>query len=302
LLADGGVWASNTSAIPITELAKVSNNPERFIGLHYFSPVEAMPLLEIVMGEKTNEDTLARCLAFTKKTRKTPIVVNDGYGFFTSRVFATYILEGAALVEEGYDPATIEWAARNAGMAVAPLQVFDEVTLSLIVHAEAQREIYVGKNNHNGLSLVEKMVKEEDRKGRAAGAGFYEYNDEGKRRGLWKGLSALASKMQEITEVEEMQKRLLLVQCAEVGRALDDGIIRQHKDVEVGSIFGIGFAPNTGGPLGFMDRMGLRTVVEELQRFQKSHGERYAPSKTLLAMAEKGERFFEEGATEAKNR
>jgi len=293
LLSPNGIWASNTSAIPITDLARASAHDDRFIGLHFFSPVEQMPLLELIMGENTSEDTLARCLAFTKVIKKLPIVVNDGYGFFTSRMFSSYILEGAQLVAEGHDPVVIEWAARRAGMVVSPLQVFDEVTLSLGVHAMSQAKEYLDRPVIEGVDLVHDLVQA-GRTGKAAGAGFYDYGDEG--RSMWPGLQDFATKYHDgppaETGVELLQKRLMLAQCAEVALAREEGILRQDRDAEVGAIFGLGFAPNTGGPLSYMDRMGITKVVEELTALAEKYGERYKPAPNLVAMAEKGERFF----------
>lgn len=294
-LAPSGIWASNTSAIPITDLAKASSHPERFIGLHYFSPVEKMPLLEIIMGEKTSEETLARCLAFARKIKKTPIVVNDGYGFYTSRTFAAYIIEAAQMVAEGHDPVLIEWAARSAGMAVPPLQVFDEVTLSLGQHVLAQSKIYLGKAvDIEGVGLLNAMCDQHGRKGRVHGAGFYEYTKEGKRDRLWPGLKDLAVGKPETTGVELLQDRLLLIQCAEVARCVESGIIREKRDAEVGAIFGLGFAPNTGGPLSYMDRKGIPWVVERLEALAAQHGERYACPQLLRDMAKRRETFFEQ--------
>jgi len=291
-LAEGGIFASNTSALPIGDLATASANPGAFIGLHYFSPVEKMPLLEIICGDKTDDSTLARCLVFARKIKKTAIVVNDGYGFFTSRVFSSYILEGSQLVAEGYDPATIEWAARTAGMVVSPLQVFDEVTLSLGVHAMSEARRYRGDEEIDGARLVFRMV-EAGRKGKAHGSGFYSYKD-GRRRGIWPGLTEFVGVQPKASDPDELGARLMLAQVAEVVRTLDEGIIRNWRDAEVGAIFGIGFAPNTGGPLAFIDRYGLPQLVAELDRLAEAHGARYAPAPILRNMAAKGERFFPE--------
>ncbi|MEQ1571027.1 MAG: 3-hydroxyacyl-CoA dehydrogenase NAD-binding domain-containing protein [Myxococcota bacterium] len=292
LLAPNGIWASNTSAIPITDLAAASAHPDRFVGLHFFSPVTQMPLLEIITGASTSEDTLARALAFGRAIKKTCIVVNDGYGFFTSRVFSSYILEGAQLVAEGHDPVLIEWAARTAGMVVPPLQVFDEVSLALGKHATEQAAAYRGREilDSPAVRLMLALV-ERGRNGKASGAGFYEY-DNGKRKGLWKGLSELASPRPADTGLELLRDRLMFGQLAEVGRALDEGIVRQPRDAEVGAIFGIGFAPNTGGPLAYMDRIGLPAVVSRLDALADRYGDRYRPAPALRRMAERGERFF----------
>ncbi len=292
LLAPDAVFASNTSALPITDLARASSAAERFIGLHYFSPVEQMPLLEIIRGAATDERTVARCLAFCRRTGKLPIVVNDGYGFYTTRVFSAYILEGASLVAEGYDPVLVEYAARVAGMVVPPLQVFDEVTLRLAAHAFEQAKAYRGEVDLPGARLVQALVAA-GRLGRAEGAGFYAYN-EGKRLGIWSGLSGLVTAPRQEATVEQLGRRLLLAQVAEVGRALDDGILVQPRDADVGAIFGIGFAPNTGGPLSWVDRQGAARVVAELESLAKTVHERFAPSRTLRDLAASGGRFFPE--------
>jgi 3-hydroxyacyl-CoA dehydrogenase / enoyl-CoA hydratase / 3-hydroxybutyryl-CoA epimerase len=293
LLAPNAIWASNTSAIPITDLAKGSASADRFIGLHFFSPVEKMPLLELIRGKETSDDTLARSLAFGRAIKKTCVVVNDGYGFFTSRVFSSYIVEGAELVAEGHDPRLIEWAARTAGMVVPPLQVFDEVSLALGKHATEQGAEYRGREilDAPGVKLMMKMV-EMGRAGKAAGAGFYEYA-EGKRKGLWAGLADLAAPRPAETGLELIRKRLMYAQLAEVARTVDEGILNHWRDAEVGAIFGIGFAPNTGGPLAMMDRIGLPQLVAELDALAERYGDRYRPAPALRRMAEQGERFFD---------
>ncbi len=287
---DSGIWASNTSALPITELAQASQNAENFIGMHFFSPAEKMQLVEIIVGEKTSKTILARSLAFAKKIRKLPIVVNDGYAFFTSRVFCAYVLEGAQLVAEGHEPVLVEWAAKKAGMAVGPLRVLDEVTLKLIYHAITEGDKYVGKSNLEGLGLLRTMINEHGRLGRAAKKGFYDYNGE---RKLWPGLKDLVSVKPKEIGVELLQERLMLLQCAEVARTIDDGILRHYRDAELGTIFGLGFAPQTGGPLTYMDNIGIRKVVAKLEKLTSAYGKRYRPAKILLSLAEKNGTFFQ---------
>lgn len=293
LLAEGGIWASNTSALPIGDLAKVSTHAENFIGMHFFSPVEKMELLELIVGEETSESTAARALAFTKSIGKLPIVVGDGYGFYTTRVFSAYILEGAQLVAEGHDPVLIEWAGRSAGMVVPPLQVFDEVTLSLGAKAFTMGRAYGRNLDLPGVALVETLVAE-GRTGKAAGAGFYDYK-EGRRRGLWSGLQTHVQSAPGGSSVELLRQRLLGIQALEAARTVEEGIISRRRDAEVGAIFGVGFAPGTGGPLSYIDRMGPRAFVAQMDAFADQYGERYAVPRTLRQMAEHGDTFFEAG-------
>jgi 3-hydroxyacyl-CoA dehydrogenase/enoyl-CoA hydratase/3-hydroxybutyryl-CoA epimerase len=291
LLGDDAIFASNTSAIPITTLAKASRRPANFIGTHFFSPVEKMPLIEVIVGTQTSDETLARVLAFGQSLKKSQIVVNDGYGFYTTRLFASYILEGCQLVAEGHDPVVIEWAARTTGMVVSPLKEFDEVTLTLGLHALSAREKFTGEPLRlSGLDLVRRMVEEHGRTGKAGGKGFYDY--EGERR-IWPGLRELVTATPDETGVALLARRLMLVQAAEVARALDEGVLRHRRDAEVGAIFGTGFAPNTGGPLAWMDRQGLPALVAEMKLAAAKWGERYAPAPILVQMAERGERFFD---------
>jgi 3-hydroxyacyl-CoA dehydrogenase/enoyl-CoA hydratase/3-hydroxybutyryl-CoA epimerase len=294
LLSERGIWASNTSALPITDLAQASANPARFIGLHFFSPVEKMPLLEIIRGKQTSDETVARALAFCRQIKKTPIVVNDGYAFYTTRVFSAYLMEAVQMVAEGHEPTLIEWAARSAGMVVGPLQVFDEVTLTLVRHALEKGAKYVGEraDSQLGFELLKKLVDEHGRHGRAAGAGFYEY-EKGKRKGIWSGLRDLAGDAPADTGLELLGRRLLLIQSVEAVKALEAGVLQRKRDAEVGAIFGIGFAPNTGGPLSYLDRLGMQSVVAELRELAETYGPRYAPPELLVGMAVKGERFFE---------
>ena len=292
LLAPGAIFASNTSALPITDLAAASAAPDRFIGTHFFSPVEQMPLLEIIRGKSTSEETVARTLAYCRAIGKLPIVVNDGYGFYTTRVFSAYIVEGANLVVEGYDPVLVEYGARVAGMAVPPLQVFDEVTLRLAAHAVEQGRRYLGDVALPGMELVKALVAA-GRTGRADGGGFYTYA-EGKRQGIWPGLAELVSAPRRQATVEQLGRRLLLAQVAEVGRTLDDGILINHRDADVGAVFGLGFAPSTGGPLSWVDRQGAARVVAELEALAAEIGPRFAPAKALRELAASGGRFFPE--------
>jgi 3-hydroxyacyl-CoA dehydrogenase/enoyl-CoA hydratase/3-hydroxybutyryl-CoA epimerase len=290
VMAAGGVWASNTSAIPIADLATVSAHADRFIGMHFFSPVEKMQLLEIITPETTSEATLARALAFTRAIKKLPIVVGDGYGFYTTRVFSAYIIEGAQLVAEGHDPATLEWAARAAGMVVPPLQVFDEVTLSLAVKGFAQGRAYGRTLDIPGVALVETMVAQ-GREGKAAGKGFYDYGKDGRQ--LWSGLRELASGKPAYSGVVYLGRRLLGLQALEAARCVEEGVIKKPRDAEVGAIFGVGFAPNTGGPLSYIDRRGVAAFVADMDDLARTQGERFAVPQLLRDMAAQRKTFFE---------
>ena len=292
------IFASNTSALPITDLARGSKRPANFVGLHFFSPVEKMPLLEVIAGDATSDETLARSLAYARAIKKTAIVVGDGYGFYTTRFFSAYILEGAQLVAEGNDPVLVEWAGRSAGMVVPPLKVFDEVTLSLAVHGAEMARRYRDVPEEAGMRLVRAMVAQ-GRAGKAAGAGFYDYAS--KPRRLWSGLRALAAEVGErpdepaevIGTVDRLRDRLMLVQVLEAVRCLEAGVLRHPRDAEIGAILGVGFAPQTGGPLAWIDREGAAEVVARLDALADLNGDRYAPPQLLRRMAENGERFFE---------
>ncbi|MGK0360660.1 MAG: 3-hydroxyacyl-CoA dehydrogenase/enoyl-CoA hydratase/3-hydroxybutyryl-CoA epimerase, partial [Bradymonadia bacterium] len=295
LLGEDAIFASNTSALPINDLAKASKNTANFVGMHFFSPVEKMPLLEVIKGGATSDDTLARVLGFGKAISKTNIVVNDGYGFYTTRFFTAYILEAVQLVAEGHSPLLVERAARAAGMVVAPLKVFDEVTLSLAAHGIAMRERYedIDLNTYAGVRLIRKMV-ELGRTGKAAGAGFYDYAS--KPRRLWTGLAELVAEVGDTSaapgDFDTIQDRLMLVQVLEAARCLDEGILRSTAEGEIGAIMGVGFAPNTGGPFAWIDRRGVRAVVTALDALAARFGDRYAVPALLRTMAETNSTFF----------
>jgi 3-hydroxyacyl-CoA dehydrogenase/enoyl-CoA hydratase/3-hydroxybutyryl-CoA epimerase len=288
-----GIWASNTSAIPIGHLAKASERKAQFIGLHFFSPVEKMPLIEIIRGPETSDETIGRCVTFAKALGKLPILVNDGYGFYTSRVFGTYLMEAVQLVAEGHDPVLVEQAAKQAGMVVPPLKVFDEVTLRLGLHGIVQREKYLGEDvsAFAGVKLLKQLVEQHGRIGKAGGAGFYSYDTP--ERGIWSGLRELVSARPAHTGLGYIQDRLMYIQAVEVVRCLEEGILREKRDAEVGAIFGIGFAPSSGGPLAWLDRCGIANAVKRLQALADELGPRFAPPALLVGMAERGERFWD---------
>ena len=294
LLSEQGIFASNTSALPIGDLAEAAANRDRFIGLHFFSPVEQMPLLEVITCDETSDNSLARCLRFAQRINKTSIVVNDGYAFYTTRVFSGYVMEAAQLVAEGFAPILVERAARKAGMVMPPLKVFDEVSLSLAEHGFQMREAYTGETlDHDGVRLVRALV-EAGRLGKSSGAGFYDYQE--KPRRLWSGLNDFANGPQTTLspdeQLKEAEQRLMVAQALEAVRCLEENILRSKADGEIGAIFGVGFAPNSGGPFAWIDRFGAQQMVDLLDRLTAIHGNRYAVPDGLRAMAQRGERYF----------
>ncbi len=282
------IFASNTSTLPITGLAKESTNPDNYIGLHFFSPVEKMALVEIIVGEKTSKETLARAFDFVKKIRKTPIVVNDSRGFYTSRVFGTYVMEGMALLKEGHLPNMIEQAGLQAGMPMGPLALIDEVSLSLINDIQTQEK--KAYEAHPGLKVVQKMVKEFKRPGKSKGAGFYEYPKGGKKY-LWPDLVAHFQGVGSEGDFEEMKERLMIIQSLESVRCYFEKVVVNVADVNIGSIYGWGFAPFKGGTLQYINDFGLSAFVNKADKLAKSYGKRFTVPDKLREMAENGEVF-----------
>ncbi|MBV8466454.1 MAG: enoyl-CoA hydratase/isomerase family protein, partial [Burkholderiales bacterium] len=257
VLGADAVFASNTSTLPITSLAQASSRPTNFIGLHFFSPVDKMQLVEIIKGRDTSAATLALAYDFVTQIGKTPIVVNDGRGFFTSRVFGTYVNEGMAMLAEGVPPAMIEQAGLQAGMPVGPLAVTDEVSLSLCHHIMKQAQADLGDNYvpHPADAVVARMLDDFKRAGRAAGGGFYDYPEGGKKQ-LWSGLSAFAQPGKALPDMQELIDRLLFAQALETLRCFDDGVLEHGRDADVGSILGIGFPVWTGGAANYLRQYG----------------------------------------------
>ena len=283
MLAPGGLFASNTSTLPISGLAKASSAPERFVGIHFFSPVDKMKLVEIIRGEQTSDETVARAFDYVQAIGKIPIVVNDSRGFFTSRVFGSFVMEGAAMIGEGIPAPVVEHAGIMAGMPVGPLAVLDETALSLSVHVLDQtRADYRAAGGtyiaSPGELLVERMVKEFDRNGRAAGAGFYEYPTEpGAKKYLWPELKTLFEKPGTQWDLRDLQDRLLYRQAVETARCLAERVLTTVHDGNVGSIFGIGFPAWTGGALQFIYGMGITRFCERSAEL----AERYGPGFVL---------------------
>ena len=291
-LAGGGLFASNTSTIPITQLAKASARPDKFIGLHFFSPVDKMQLVEIIVGEETSDETLGRAFDYVQQIGKIPIVVNDSRGFFTSRVFGTFVNEGVAMLGEGIHPASIENAGLLCGMPVGPLAVCDEVSLTLIQHVRNQsRKDFeaAGKvwQPHPAEAVIDALVDKHGRRGKAAGAGFYDYPTAGKKH-LWPELRSLFPGNTTVipASLQTLKDRILYIQAIETVRCLEEGVLRTVEDANVGSIFGIGFAPWTGGAIQFINQTGVRTFTERAKELAQTFGERFTPPALLLDRAE----------------
>jgi 3-hydroxyacyl-CoA dehydrogenase/enoyl-CoA hydratase/3-hydroxybutyryl-CoA epimerase len=288
LLASDAVFASNTSTLPITSLAAASVRPTQFIGLHFFSPVDKMPLVEIIMGQQTDDATLALAFDFVRQIGKTPIVVNDSRGFYTSRVFATYVMEGLAMLREGVHPRHIEAAGLQAGMPMPPLALQDEVSLTLALHvADQTRKDLAAEGKacaeHPGEAVLRQMC-ELGRIGRKANLGFYDWTDAG--RSLWPGLAEMFPVAARQPTQRELIDRLLFVQANEAARCVEEGVLRSVADANVGSIFGWGFAPFHGGALQFVNAMGAKRFVERARELAAAHGPRFEPAHVVVNLAE----------------
>ncbi len=293
VLAADQVFASNTSTLPITGLAQASLRPKNFIGLHFFSPVDKMPLVEIIVGNETNDETLARGFDYVLQIGKTPIVVNDSRGFYTSRVFGTYVSEGIAMLKEGVHPRSIEVAGQQAGMPMPPLALQDEVSLSLSLHVQEQTRKDLaaeGKTwpEHPGSSVIRQMC-EIGRIGKKAGKGFYDYTDSGKA--LWPELTKLYPTAAQQPEQRELIDRLLFAQANEAARCYEEKVLRSVADANIGSIFGWGFAPFHGGALQFINAMGAKVFVARARELAAKYGPRFEPAKVVVKLAETGGRF-----------
>lgn len=298
VIPETAVYASNTSTLPITELAKASKRPNQFIGLHFFSPVDKMPLVEIIVGEETDDATLAKGFDYVGQIAKTPIVVNDSRGFYTSRVFGTYVSEGIAMLAEGIHPRSIEVAGLKAGMPMPPLALQDEVSLSLSLHVMQQTKRALeaeGKTftAHPAMPVVEKMVNELGREGKKVGKGFYDYPENGEKR-LWPELTNLYPTKEDQPSQQDLVDRLLYVQANETAKCYEENVVRSVADANVGSIFGWGFAPNQGGTLQFINSVGVKKFVERSRELAATYGERFEPANILVEMAEKGQEFSDE--------
>jgi 3-hydroxyacyl-CoA dehydrogenase / enoyl-CoA hydratase / 3-hydroxybutyryl-CoA epimerase len=289
VLPPSAILASNTSTLPITGLAEASQRPANFVGLHFFSPVDRMPLVEVIRGHQTSEATIARAMDFVKRIRKTPIVVNDGRAFYTSRVFGTYVYEGMSLLNDGVHPALIERAGTNAGMPVGPLALMDEVSLELMHKVMRQTEADLGaayKAPPQDPVLI-KMVEQLNRLGRKSGGGFYDYAADGTKR-LWPELVRHFPRAIDQPSVDEVQKRLMYIQSIEASRCLAENIVGA-RDADVGSILGWGFPAALGGVVSQVDTIGIARFVAECDRMAQLYGSRFLPPQNLRDRAALGE-------------
>jgi len=297
LLKSGATFASNPSTLPITSLAESFKDQGKFVGIHFFSPVEKMMLVEIILGKNTGDAALATALDYVRQIGKTPIVVNDSRGFYANRCVGRYVSEGNEMFLEGVPPAMIENCAKMAGMPVGPLSLSDEVALDLGLKIMKATEADLGANaiNQDQKKLMVEMVEKQGRLGRKNAKGFYDYPEKGKgQKSLWPGLSALQPKHldPDTLDIEELKQRFLVVQAVEAARTVEDHVITDPREADVGSILGFGFAPFTGGTLSYIDFMGTKKFVALCRKLETKYGSRFTPPKLLEDMAAKGETFY----------
>jgi 3-hydroxyacyl-CoA dehydrogenase/enoyl-CoA hydratase/3-hydroxybutyryl-CoA epimerase len=295
-IGPNAVFGSNTSTLPITGLAEASARPANFIGVHFFSPVDKMGLVELILGKETSKETVAKAIDYVLKIKKTPIVVNDSRGFYTSRIVGTFIGEGLAMLSEGIAPAIIENVAKQAGMPVGPLSLNDEVAIDLSwkIREQTKKDLGAAYKPTPIDPIIEKMVVELKRYGRKNGKGFYDYPADGKKR-LWPGISDLVpTKIAECPPdlKQELTRRILYIQALETARCFEEGILMEARDADIGSILGWGFAPYTGGTASLIDGVGVKRFVEQCDALADKYGERFKPNALLREMAEKGETFY----------
>ena len=296
VIGDKAIFASNTSTLPISSLASEFKDPARFIGIHFFSPVDRMMLVEIILGKQTGSKALAAALDYVRGIRKTPIVVNDSRGFYTSRVVGTYIREGHLMLTEGVPAAMIENVGRMAGMPVGPLALNDEVAVDLAWKILKATEADLGAKaiDARQKTLLREMVEKRGRFGRKNGKGFYDYPANGPKK-LWPELVDFQLKQldPDKIDIEELKLRLLGVQALETSRCFEEKVLTDVREADVGSILGFGFAPFSGGTLSWIDMMGTKRFVELCRKLDKKFGARFAPNKLLLDLAQRGEGFYQ---------
>ncbi len=287
------IFATNTSTLPISGLAKASQRPEQFIGIHFFSPVDKMMLVEIIRGQQTGDRAVAKALDFVRQIRKTPIVVNDARFFYANRCIIPYINEGIRMVAEGVAPALIENAAKLVGMPLGPLQLVDETSIELGVKIAKATKAAMGEAYPDAaVDAVIFRLADQGRLGKKANAGFYAYDEAGKRLGLWPGLDGFWPVLDPQPALPEVQHRLLFAQVLEAVRALEQGVLTDIREGDVGAILGWGFAPWSGGPFSWLDMIGAPRAVEICDGLAARHGARFAVPQLLRDMAAAGDSFY----------
>ena len=294
VLAEDKIYGSNTSTIPISLLAKSSQRPENFIGIHFFSPVDKMPLVEIIVGEKTEDKAIAAAVDYTVAIKKVPIVVNDSRGFFTSRCFGTFVSEGMFLLEEGVPAPMLERIATKIGMPVGPLAVHDEVSLTLSVHIFESDPAEKQESEKRTYAIVKNLVENHNRTGKRDGAGFYDYPKGGQKK-LWPGLKEIFTPNLEAVSEETITKRLLSRQVLESYRCLDEGVLRSSTDGDIGSILGWGFPIFTGGALSYIDYVGMDNFIADCDAFKTAYGAHWEVPQSLRALAAAGKSIHDFG-------
>ncbi len=294
------VFATNTSTLPITELAKASADPEKFIGIHFFSPVDKMLLVEIIKGKETGPVAVAKALDYVRQIKKTPIVVNDERFFYANRCIIPYINEGIRMVKEGVSPALIENAAKLVGMPLGPLQLTDETSIDLGVKIAKATKAAMGDAYDDAQDEVLFWMFDEGRLGRKSNSGFYAYDDKGKRQGLWEGLGPKYPVADEQPDLTTVQHRLLFAQVLEAVRALEEGVLEDIREGDVGAILGWGFAPWSGGPFSWLDIIGAPYAAERCDQLTEQFGERFKTPDLLREMADKGQTFYGRFGQDAK--
>ena len=292
VIADSVIFASNTSTLPITGLAKASSRPKSFIGMHFFSPVERMPLVEIIMGEESSDEALAKSLDYIQQIRKTPMVINDSRGFFTSRVFSQACNEANEMLREGVLPALIENGARQAGYPVGPLAVQDETSIELghKIHVQTIEDIGDEYKPQSAVDVAEKMY-ELGRLGKKYRKGFYEYPEDGPKK-IWSGLAEAFPVSQTQPDLQLIKDRLMTIQSLDAYRCLEENVLTSPDDGDIGSIFGWGFPPWSGGVFSYIDTVGIKAFVERCDDFHKRFGERFKVPDSLRERANKNESFY----------
>ena len=294
------IFGSNTSTLPISGLAEASRAATKFIGVHFFSPVDKMQLVEIIRGKATSNATLAAAMDYVKRIKKIPIVVNDSRGFYTSRVFGTYTREGILMLSEGIAPALIENAGRMTGMPMAPLALGDEVAIDLMYKVGMQTRKDLGDKYQASAAdgIIDKMVNEFGRVGKKAAKGFYDY-PEGEKKRLWSGLSKLAKPAAEQPSADELKQRFLYIQALEAARCYEEKVVTAPEDADIGAILGWGFAPWSGGPLSLIDTVGSAEFVRQCDLLAQKFGPRFSPPALLRDMAKSGKRFYDKAGAKA---